>query len=348
MKVSQARNLNACEPSVIAELLQDLKQDSDGDLEIFKSPNLSDFDKGSPQSSLSELSSIRARSIETNVGSPEDSDKENDTKRSQSPGQQLVPRDSKLGTYYLTLDQTPKTKPKSAFGSNKRIKVTPQRTLSDSIVPMVKKADRKCSFCNVIHTPLWRVGPPEFPTLCNSCGIKWKRGSLTTPKPSRKSAEKRSRKKKVEESEGSCDEITLMETRSEATPEDKWKSEEFTSESPDEKPIDLPEQRLSFAELFLDHTLNLPLEKVPIVPVFHDSIYYPAPWRLTSTQDRMEFLASRIGNMNICQVAKLFYVLGKESLEELDRALKSRRDAKLDVSMMDDQEWSQLCSIFYH
>ncbi|KAJ3093227.1 hypothetical protein HK102_000028 [Quaeritorhiza haematococci] len=37
---------------------------------------------------------------------------------------------------------------------------------------------KACSFCRATSTPMWRHGPPEYPDLCNRCGVKWMRGRL--------------------------------------------------------------------------------------------------------------------------------------------------------------------------
>jgi hypothetical protein len=37
---------------------------------------------------------------------------------------------------------------------------------------------KRCSFCGVQSTPMWRNGPGIFTTLCNSCGVKWRRGKI--------------------------------------------------------------------------------------------------------------------------------------------------------------------------
>ncbi|KAI8836976.1 hypothetical protein BJ741DRAFT_604698 [Chytriomyces cf. hyalinus JEL632] len=47
---------------------------------------------------------------------------------------------------------------------------------SDALQP-----PRKCAYCRTIVTPMWRHGPLGFERLCNSCGVKWKRGKITLP-----------------------------------------------------------------------------------------------------------------------------------------------------------------------
>lgn len=43
---------------------------------------------------------------------------------------------------------------------------------------------KQCNYCGSTNTPLWRHGPPESPRLCNSCGVKWKRGKILQSQPS--------------------------------------------------------------------------------------------------------------------------------------------------------------------
>ena len=37
---------------------------------------------------------------------------------------------------------------------------------------------RKCAYCGTTSTPMWRHGPGDFTNLCNSCGVKWRRGKI--------------------------------------------------------------------------------------------------------------------------------------------------------------------------
>lgn len=37
---------------------------------------------------------------------------------------------------------------------------------------------RKCFYCGVRTTPMWRRGPEGAGTLCNACGVKWKNGKI--------------------------------------------------------------------------------------------------------------------------------------------------------------------------
>ena len=74
--------------------------------------------------------------------------------------------------------------------------------------------------------------------------------------------------------------------------------------------------------------------------------FYPSPVLLTDPEERMEFLMTRIQRMNPFQLAQILCALDNDTRHEFDRALKIRRDASLDVSALDDAQWSSLCSIF--
>ncbi|KAI9262502.1 hypothetical protein EDC94DRAFT_640649 [Helicostylum pulchrum] len=41
----------------------------------------------------------------------------------------------------------------------------------------------KCAYCSTKHTCMWRPGPAGHGTLCNSCGIQWKRGEILKDAP---------------------------------------------------------------------------------------------------------------------------------------------------------------------
>ncbi|CAO3584285.1 unnamed protein product [Absidia cylindrospora] len=38
--------------------------------------------------------------------------------------------------------------------------------------------NRRCFYCGVTETPMWRRGPDGGGTLCNACGVKWKNGKI--------------------------------------------------------------------------------------------------------------------------------------------------------------------------
>ncbi|KAJ3123408.1 blue light receptor, partial [Irineochytrium annulatum] len=38
-------------------------------------------------------------------------------------------------------------------------------------------AAKKCSNCSTSTTPMWRKGPMGAATLCNACGVKWRKNA---------------------------------------------------------------------------------------------------------------------------------------------------------------------------
>eukprot|EP00002_Diphylleia_rotans_P017294 TRINITY_DN3358_c0_g1_i1.p1 TRINITY_DN3358_c0_g1~~TRINITY_DN3358_c0_g1_i1.p1 ORF type:complete len:655 (-),score=113.58 TRINITY_DN3358_c0_g1_i1:874-2838(-) len=42
----------------------------------------------------------------------------------------------------------------------------------------IRANDRRCGHCNTSNTVLWRQGPDGKGTLCNACGVRWKRGII--------------------------------------------------------------------------------------------------------------------------------------------------------------------------
>ncbi|GMH35674.1 hypothetical protein BSKO_03542 [Bryopsis sp. KO-2023] len=42
----------------------------------------------------------------------------------------------------------------------------------------VPQMDRSCDYCGTSATAQWRSGPPNFPVLCNACGVRHRKGKL--------------------------------------------------------------------------------------------------------------------------------------------------------------------------
>ncbi|KAJ3322602.1 hypothetical protein HDU93_003096 [Gonapodya sp. JEL0774] len=53
----------------------------------------------------------------------------------------------------------------------------------DMEFPESGKGPRRCSYCGSLSTPMWRHGPAPYDTLCNSCGVKWRRGKILPELP---------------------------------------------------------------------------------------------------------------------------------------------------------------------
>ncbi|KAL2913893.1 hypothetical protein HK105_206627 [Polyrhizophydium stewartii] len=43
-------------------------------------------------------------------------------------------------------------------------------------------APKYCHYCGATSTPMWRHGPGHYVNLCNSCGVKWRRGKILQSK----------------------------------------------------------------------------------------------------------------------------------------------------------------------
>jgi len=63
---------------------------------------------------------------------------------------------------------------------------------------MAKRDPQCCKECGTSNTPLWRYGPEGSKTLCNACGIRWKRANKAkvsgAPKRPRPPGEKKLKK----------------------------------------------------------------------------------------------------------------------------------------------------------
>jgi hypothetical protein len=44
--------------------------------------------------------------------------------------------------------------------------------------PTQSKGVKRCDYCKSTQTPMWRHGPGKYTNLCNSCGVKWRRGKI--------------------------------------------------------------------------------------------------------------------------------------------------------------------------
>ncbi|KAJ2998494.1 hypothetical protein HDV02_004502 [Globomyces sp. JEL0801] len=89
----------------------------------------------------------------------------------------------KLSPVYTPISPTPTTNinpfnlisPTTTITANNSIKNAPKNNHKNR-----RHLVRQCSHCLTTVSPLWRYGPPGYNTLCNACGVKWKRGSILT------------------------------------------------------------------------------------------------------------------------------------------------------------------------
>jgi hypothetical protein len=71
------------------------------------------------------------------------------------------------------------------------------------------QAPRKCNYCGATSTPMWRHGPGEYTNLCNSCGVKWRRGKILSSGENRHHLCKSSAKRK-----SSCEKTVKKKVKS--------------------------------------------------------------------------------------------------------------------------------------
>ncbi|KXS17441.1 hypothetical protein M427DRAFT_30559 [Gonapodya prolifera JEL478] len=57
------------------------------------------------------------------------------------------------------------------------------RKRSESVREEEPAGPRVCTYCGSGSTPMWRHGPPPYAILCNSCGVKWRRGKILPDMP---------------------------------------------------------------------------------------------------------------------------------------------------------------------
>lgn len=54
---------------------------------------------------------------------------------------------------------------------------TPQPPRDRVLVRLTRPVQMSCRQCGTTDTPLWRYGPEGSKSLCNACGIRWKRAN---------------------------------------------------------------------------------------------------------------------------------------------------------------------------
>ena len=67
----------------------------------------------------------------------------------------------------------------SLCGEEESLSIHSDSEHSDDVEsPEKKSGPRRCDYCSATSTPMWRHGPGEYTNLCNSCGVKWRRGKI--------------------------------------------------------------------------------------------------------------------------------------------------------------------------
>ena len=120
---------------------------------------------------------------------------------------------------------------------------------------------RKCNYCGVTSTPMWRHGPGDYTNLCNSCGVKWRRGKILanggnrhhlckppTPKKQKKATPTQKPKLDLKPNTASTPSKVVKKRQRECTPSATTSSAQKPSITPSKsavKPLVLPAHSIS-------------------------------------------------------------------------------------------------------
>ncbi|KAH6560631.1 hypothetical protein BASA62_010340 [Batrachochytrium salamandrivorans] len=111
--------------------------------------------------------------------------------------------------------------------------------------------NRKCNYCGATSTPMWRHGPGVYKNLCNSCGVKWRRGKILQskqlrhplcgpPKPQRRSTTPLVAVRAVALSETESNDAVVVDALSEPLLVDHVLTTTTTTSPPSELDLDPP------------------------------------------------------------------------------------------------------------
>jgi hypothetical protein len=232
---------------------------------------------------------------------------------------------------------------------------------SDSVVPNLKKK-KKCSYCNTTATPMWRHGPDHCPVLCNSCGVKFKRGRILSengqemisiPSPAPTEVESPIEEFTMEpvneqDLEKSFNEIfeTSLVTDSMVYKEPERKKTKFYPCARLIPLKDFKSTRPIEPEFVSEISKPMPV-KVPTIGS-HEDYYYPAPENLVSPNERHAYLAEKMSLISPEKLAQLLCIIDPQTKNDLIFATKFRKDVHFDVSKISDSCWIQICEMFGH
>ena len=239
-----------------------------------------------------------------------------------------------------------------------------------------------CSFCHKTSTPKWRQGPKGQNTLCNSCGVKWKRGQITIPfspkspvikdtiipainpvLPERAVVETMPVENEVGE-QFQNDVIENQENQIHHIPSPATVVEENELEQCVE------DSNMIFNETTPNHdyfestkeveTFSFDGNNDPVLPKMfayprvasatQDSTinYYPFPSRLETPQDRKQYLEQQLSEMSPHKLAQILMLLDENVTRDLKRAATHKQTPELDMRDISDDVWYQICSIIIH
>ncbi|KAJ3325170.1 hypothetical protein HDV06_004927 [Boothiomyces sp. JEL0866] len=302
-----------------------------------------------------------------------------------SPDVHLVPGDSELPLDIHSTDIVPSNDQlrklrKRSCSTEDDVKKSKKRKVScDMVVPVAKaekKMARQCSYCATTSTPMWRHGPVGYDTLCNSCGVKWKRGRILNEKPLPKkisTKDLKASKKAVEplspvspipsslESPLKPSDLFIspvpdlaVETKEEGRcarliPITEYKSFKSVVLEPMVPVLEAPLEPLSHKPYI--STFDLPLPTRFTYPVCTNDEnedphhFYPSPSTITNIEDRKKYLAEHLETMPVHKLAQVLCILEPLENDEFKKALKNKRDAKVDLEQIDDSTWRSLCAV---
>ncbi|KAJ3276729.1 dolichol-P-mannose synthesis [Terramyces sp. JEL0728] len=295
----------------------------------------------------------------------------------------LVPEDSDLPLDMQSTDIVPsngqlrKLRKRSVSTDEVVKKPKKRKTSCDMVVPVAKsekKTARRCSYCATSTTPMWRHGPVGYDTLCNSCGVKWKRGRILNEKALPKkisTKELKTAKKAIEPLSPVSPLLASLEpqldlfitTVPDLTPETKEErcarlipiTEYKSFKSAEIEPVVpiLEESLDSHLHKPYVSTFELPLPTRFTYPACtnEDDIphhFYPSPSTISNIDERKKYLSEHLSNMPIHKLAQVLCILEPLENDEFKRALKNKRDAKVDLEHMDDSTWQSLCALSFN
>ncbi|GAA5807910.1 hypothetical protein MFLAVUS_001290 [Mucor flavus] len=151
----------------------------------------------------------------------------------------------------------------------------------------------KCAYCSTKHTCMWRPGPAGHGTLCNSCGIQWKRGEILKDAPvispeeeKRLIKERKERERTLEllELERESKRVQKRGDRETEIPSKKAglpvsKRQKSVSNIPNENPSEIPvdDKKKSTAKVKIVDKMNIaePVHMQPIEPA--PAVHQPLP-----------------------------------------------------------------------
>ncbi|KAJ3262258.1 dolichol-P-mannose synthesis [Boothiomyces macroporosus] len=279
----------------------------------------------------------------------------------------LVPEDSDLPLDMHSTDIVPQNDQirklrKRSCSTDDEVKKSKKRKVScDMVVPVAKsekKTARRCSYCTTTSTPMWRHGPVGYDTLCNSCGVKWKRGRILNENPIPKkisTKDLKASKKAIEPLSPVSPVPSSLETPCKP-------SDLFISPVPD-LAVEPVEGRCARLIPITDYKSFKSADLEPVVPVMEEPLeseppkpyvstfdlplptcftypactndenddphqFYPSPSTISNIEDRKKYLSDHLEIMPVHKLAQVLCILEPLENEEFKRALKNKRDAK--------------------